>query len=311
MEGTGVDGLLNIYKERGFTSHDVVAKLRGILKQKKIGHTGTLDPEAEGVLPVCLGRATKVCGLLTDKDKEYRTVLLLGVETDTQDISGKVLKEYEVSADEAAVKEAVMGFVGEYDQVPPMYSALKVNGRKLYELARQGKEVERKPRRVRIHEIRIEKLELPRVTMSVCCSKGTYIRTLCHDIGRRLGMGGCMEALVRTRVADFRAEDAKTLGEIEAMRDAGTLEQALVSVDTLFPFYPAFFAEKDAGRRLYNGNPMKPEELKGTADRPPGEKSRMLPERIRIYDDKNRFVGIYSYDRRQNHYRPETLFFIE
>ena len=187
-----MDGLLNVYKERGFTSHDVVAKLRGILKQKKIGHTGTLDPEAEGVLPVCLGKATKVCGLLTDKDKTYRAVLLLGVETDTQDTGGRILSQKEIKAGEEEVRKAVMGFVGGYDQIPPMYSALNLDGKKLYELARQGKEVERKARRVTIHEIVIEKVELPRVTMTVTCSKGTYIRTLCHDIGQVLGCGGCM-----------------------------------------------------------------------------------------------------------------------
>jgi tRNA pseudouridine55 synthase len=298
-----VDGLLNVYKERGFTSHDVVAKLRGILKQKKIGHTGTLDPEAEGVLPVCLGKATKVCGLLTDKDKEYRTVLLLGRETDTQDVWGQTLRECAVKTDEETVEKAIMDFVGEYDQLPPMYSALKVGGKKLYELARQGKEVERQPRRVRIHGIEIEKLELPRVTMTVSCSKGTYIRTLCHDIGKKLGFGGCMESLVRTRVAQFCLEDAKSLGQIEAMRDAGTLGRALTAVDTLFLSYPAFTTAKEAGKRLYNGNPLEPEDFCETAP--------LELERIRIYDSEGWFIGIYSYDRKRKVYRPETLFFTE
>ena len=182
-----INGILNIYKEKGYTSHDVVARLRGIVGQKKIGHTGTLDPDAEGVLPVCLGRATKVCDMLTDKDKTYEAVLLLGKTTDTQDISGKVLKECEGDlikmADEAQIISCIEGFAGEYDQIPPMYSALKVNGRKLYELAREGKTVERKSRKVTIHAIRIKEICLPRVRMEVECSKGTYIRTLCHDIG--------------------------------------------------------------------------------------------------------------------------------
>lgn len=159
-----MDGILNIYKERGFTSHDVVAKLRGIVKQKKIGHTGTLDPEAEGVLPVCLGKATKVCDLLTDRDKAYEAVLLLGQTTDTQDTTGKILERRETgSLTEEKVEEAVHAFIGEYDQLPPMYSALKVNGRKLYELARAGQEVERKTRRVQIKSIEILSMELPRV----------------------------------------------------------------------------------------------------------------------------------------------------
>lgn len=306
-----------MYKERGFTSHDVVAKLRGILKQKKIGHTGTLDPEAEGVLPVCLGKATRACGLLTDKDKEYRAVLLLGRETDTQDVFGRVLGERTPETDEEAVKEAVMSFVGEYDQLPPMYSALKVGGKRLYELARQGKEVERQPRRVRIHGIVIERLELPRVTMTVKCSKGTYIRTLCHDIGSRLGCGGCMESLVRTRVAQFCLEEARTLGQIEAMRDAGTLGQAITDVDVLFSSWPAFSAAEGSEKRLYNGNPMRREELRQRSfDQAPEAASAEAdgcfaddPKRVRIYDSRGRFIGIYSYDGKEDRYRPETLFF--
>ena len=309
-----MDGLLNVYKERGFTSHDVVAKLRGILKQKKIGHTGTLDPEAEGVLPVCLGKATKVCGLLTDKDKTYRAVLLLGVETDTQDTGGRILSQKEIKAGEEEVRKAVMGFVGGYDQIPPMYSALKVDGKKLYELARQGKEVERKARRVTIHEIVIEKVELPRVTMTVTCSKGTYIRTLCHDIGQVLGCGGCMESLLRTAVANFRVEEALTLSRIEALRDEGpeALSRAVTAVDSLFLHYPAFEAAEAAEKRLYNGNPMADSEL---SERPQAAgKSEYMPEaggQIRIYDRKGHFMGIYSFDNEIGRYRPVKLFFTE
>lgn len=165
-----MNGILNVYKEPGFTSHDVVAKLRGICKQKKIGHTGTLDPEASGYCPVCLGNATKLCDLLTDKDKEYRAVLLLGVETDTQDTTGQILAEKEVNAGEEDVRSAILSFVGPYDQIPPMYSALKVNGQKLCDLARKGQVVERKSRRITIHSIEIEDISLPRVTMRVACS---------------------------------------------------------------------------------------------------------------------------------------------
>ena len=175
-----INGILNIYKEKGWTSHDVVARLRGIVGQKKIGHTGTLDPDAEGVLPVCLGRATKVCDLLTDKDKTYETVLLLGKTTDTQDISGAVLAERQTAGvTEEDVLGCIRSFIGEYDQIPPMYSALKVGGKKLYELAREGKTVERRSRKVLIHDIRVKEVFLPRVRMEVDCSKGTYIRTLC------------------------------------------------------------------------------------------------------------------------------------
>ena len=229
-----INGLINVYKEPGYTSHDVVARLRGILKQKKIGHTGTLDPAAQGVLPVCLGTATKLCDMLTDRTKTYRAVLLLGRDTDTQDTTGETVFADEAGAlalEEERVREAVMGFLGDYDQIPPMYSALKVDGKKLYELARAGKEVERKARPVTIYELQVESIELPRVVMSVTCSKGTYIRTLCYDIGRALGCGGCMEQLTRTRVGSFLLEDSLKLDEIEALARAGQIEPYILGVE--------------------------------------------------------------------------------
>ncbi|HIZ43195.1 MAG TPA: tRNA pseudouridine(55) synthase TruB [Firmicutes bacterium] len=298
-----MDGLLNVYKERGFTSHDVVAKLRGILKQRKIGHTGTLDPEAEGVLPVCLGKATKVCDLLTGQAKTYRAVLRLGIETDTQDMTGTVLRECAVHVSEEAAVETVMGFQGTYEQIPPMYSALKVGGKKLYELARQGREVERKARPVTIHEISVSEVELPRLTVTVRCSKGTYIRTLCHDIGKKLGCGGCMESLVRTEVGSFRSEDALTLGQIEALRDEGRLKEALIPVDTLFSEYPAYRAEEGTERLLYNGNPMAPSEIRNT------DGTRTEKGTIRLYDMHGQFMGIYAYDEKIRRFRPVKLFY--
>ncbi len=176
-------GIINVYKEAGYTSHDVVAKLRGICRQKKIGHTGTLDPDAVGVLPVCLGNATKLCDMLTDRQKEYIATLQLGISTDTQDGSGKVLARREVSASPSEVRDVILSFVGDSMQVPPMYSALKVNGKKLYELAREGKEVERAARPITIYELEILEEAHPEYIIKVKCSKGTYIRTLCHDIG--------------------------------------------------------------------------------------------------------------------------------
>ena len=165
-----INGVINVYKEKGYTSHDVVAKLRGILRQKKIGHTGTLDPDAQGVLPVCLGKATKLCGMITDWGKTYEAVMLLGKTTDTQDISGSVLSVSEVNADERKIIDVIISFVGGYEQVPPMYSALKHNGKKLYELARQGIDVERKPRKVTLYVIKIFVMNLPLVRFSVTCS---------------------------------------------------------------------------------------------------------------------------------------------
>lgn len=296
-----LSGIINIYKEAGFTSHDVVAKMRGILRQKKIGHTGTLDPEAVGVLPVCLGSGTKLCDVLTDHDKEYEAVLLLGVSTDTQDTTGTVLCEREVSCTEEEAREAVMSFVGEYDQIPPMYSALKVDGKKLYELARAGKEVERAARRVVIEDIVIEKIELPRIVMKVSCSKGTYIRTLCHDIGEKLGCGGAMESLKRTRVGQFAIEDAITLSQLERLRDEAAVEEKVMPVDAFFSDLPAVHIKEEFTKLIENGNAfgrqhvVEPEHCK--------EKSR-----IRVYDSKNKFYGIYEYDSQRHRMKPWKMF---
>lgn len=281
-----INGILNIYKEKGYTSHDVVAKLRGIAGQRKIGHTGTLDPDAEGVLPVCLGRATKLCDMLTDKDKVYETVMLLGQETDTQDVSGTVVRTSSTeNVTEEAVRKCISTFVGDYDQVPPMYSALKVNGKKLYELAREGKTVERKSRWVRIEEIRILKIELPRVWMEVKCSKGTYIRTLCHDIGNALGCLGCMESLLRTRVSSFRIEDSVKLEEIQKKKDAGRLEELLIPLDRMFQAYPKAVVRKDAQELAYNGNEIPLEKTDLSYGKENG--------RVRLYDEKGRFIGVF------------------
>lgn len=298
-----MDGIINIYKERGFTSHDVVAKLRGILKQKKIGHTGTLDPEAEGVLPVCLGKATKVCDLLTDKDKTYRAVLRLGASTDTQDLTGTVLEEAPVEVSEDQVRQVIMSFVGDYDQVPPMYSALKVNGKKLYELARAGKEVERAARRVRIEEIVIESIDLPEVTMSVTCSKGTYIRTLCHDIGEAFGCHGAMKALLRTRVSTFCLEQAKTLAQVEQVRDEGRISELLIPVDALFLHLERAEARPGCEKMLYNGNGMYADQLLLEKDH------YEHGETIRLYDMKQAFMGIYSYDNSKKLFMPVKIFY--
>ena len=211
-----MDGIIVIRKEKGYTSHDVVAKLRGILHMKKIGHTGTLDPDAEGVLPVALGKATKLVDLITDKEKTYEAVMRLGVVTDTQDMTGTILSQTEqISVTEKEVKEAAESFLGEQLQIPPMYSALKVNGKKLYELAREGKTVERKPRPVHFYQIEILEINLPLVRYRVVCSKGTYIRTLCHDMGEKLGCGAAMDSLVRTKVGKCELKDAITLAQAE------------------------------------------------------------------------------------------------
>ena len=303
-----MDGIINIYKEKGYTSHDVVAKMRGILRMKKIGHTGTLDPDAEGVLPVCLGKGTRLCDMLADRTKTYRAVLLLGVETDTQDTSGQVLCEYRKEAEaltEKAVKEAVLSFLGPYMQVPPMYSALKVNGKKLYELARAGKEVERAARPVEILDIQVEEISLPRVTMTVSCSKGTYIRTLCYDIGRKLGCGGCMESLLRTRVGQFALKDSISLSRLEALRDAGQVEQYVLPIDQVFSSLPEIRMRAGAGDKLvHNGNPfgLLPELFKAL------EHGAPWPPQVRVYDSQGQFIGVYGYEEEKKRYRPQKIF---
>lgn len=251
-----IDGFINIYKEQGFTSFDVVAKLRGILKQKKIGHTGTLDPMAEGVLLVCLGSATKMCDLLTEKNKTYTCTMLLGKTSDTEDVTGVMTDVTDVYPDEKTVRAAVMSFVGDYMQIPPMYSAIKVNGKKLYELARAGQVIEREPRSVTIHGITIQSVELPRVTFDVSCSKGTYIRSLCRDIGEKLGCGAVMEKLIRTEVKGFTIEESLTLDEVEKARDDGTLMQHVLTTDKLMPDIPELHISAKGEKLLANGNKL-------------------------------------------------------
>ena len=327
-----MDGIINVYKEKGFTSHDVVAKLRGILRMKKIGHTGTLDPAAEGVLPVCLGKGTRLCDMLTDKTKTYRAVLLLGQETDTQDTTGVVQAEYPVHVTEEEVRKAIVSFLGDYMQIPPMYSALKVNGKKLYELARQGKEVERQARPVQILDIQIESIDLPRATFFVTCSKGTYIRTLCYDIGRKLGCGGCMESLLRTRVDRFELEDSLTLSKIEKLRDEGRVEEAVVPVEGVFLKLPALVTKPGDGDKLvHNGNPF-PAELAEAEDcdlsvefgagsdcaaEPAGRSetecglAASVADRfdgVRVYDSEHHFIGIYRYSEEKRRYQPQKIF---
>lgn len=297
-----MNGIINIYKEKGFTSHDVVAKLRGIFKQKKIGHTGTLDPDAQGVLPVALGNATKVCDLITDKDKAYRCVLLLGLTTDTQDISGKELSRSEVTASEEEIVRAIKGFVGEYDQIPPMYSAIKIQGKKLYELAREGKEIERPARRIRIYGIDIKEINLPRVTMEVSCSKGTYIRTLCHDIGEKLACGGVMEDLLRIRSGEFDLSSAIKLSEAERLVKEGGIEERIIPVDRVFPSLKGVKCSAEAGKLLINGNRIPKDFISGDKE---GLKNG---ENVRLYDDAGTFIGVYEYRSGAGDFKPVKLF---
>ena len=289
-------GMMTIYKEAGYTSSDVVARLRGILHMKKIGHTGTLDPDAEGVLPVCLGNGTKLCELIADRDKEYVAVMRLGTVTDTQDMSGEVLRsipDEEVTAmvTESGIEEAAACFRGKISQIPPMYSAVKINGKRLYQLARQGRTVERPAREVTIHELVITKVELPLVTMRVRCSKGTYIRTLCQDIGEKLGTGGTMESLLRTRVGSFTLDQSIRLDEAEEIMksdEPDRIRDYIMPVDSFFGDAPRATVKQEGLKALLNGNTVK----RSLTDLPRGKEKRD----VRMYGPDGQFCALYSYD---------------
>lgn len=290
-----INGIINVYKEPGFTSFDVVAKLRGIYHQKKIGHTGTLDPDAEGVLPICLGKATKVCQFLTDHDKVYEATLLLGQETDTQDTSGTILHQAEVTVNEEEVRLAIASFVGKYNQLPPMYSALKVNGQKLCDLARNGITVERKTREIEIFSIEILEVSLPEVRMLVHCSKGTYIRTLCKDIGDKLGCYGCMKKLIRTKVAGFEIANAYKISELEKAPLA-----PIMSIDSLFLDLQKAMVVPEAKKLLENGNKLPREFV--VVD------FYDTKELLRFYTNEDEFIGLYEYIEKEECYKPKQIF---
>ncbi|MFP4698107.1 MAG: tRNA pseudouridine(55) synthase TruB [Eubacteriales bacterium] len=295
-----VNGILNIYKEKGYTSHDVVAILRKTLNQKKIGHTGTLDPEAEGVLPICIGKGTKVSSLLTEKDKVYETILTLGITTDTQDYTGKILEKKEVNITKDKLNSVIKSFEGEYNQVPPMFSAIKVQGKKLYELARKGIEVERKSRKVNIYRIEIlGYIDGINIKLKIECSKGTYIRTLCHDIGQKLGCGGHMSYLLRTRVGIFKLENSMKLDRVVKLYEEQKLIKNIYNIDKLFD-YPQVIVTNKYNKFLYNGNKLSSKALKTNIIE--------RDKKLRVYDEHMQFVGIYQYIQEQEVIKPIKIF---
>lgn len=300
-----ISGVINVYKEPGYTSHDVVAKLRGILKQKKIGHMGTLDPDAVGVLPVCLGKATKLCNILAEKDKTYIATLLLGMETNTQDTTGEVTKQASKEQMETLTEEKVFdtakSFIGDYEQIPPMFSAIKIGGQKLYNLARRGEVIERPARHCKILDLTVTNMNLPRVDMHVTCSKGTYIRTLCHDIGEKLGVGGCMEHLVRSKVERFKVEDSITLSQIEEYRDKGTLEEYIVPVDEMLDGFSKCIVSDNAGKLVYNGNIF-------TSGNTLLKMNHEDGQTVRVYTHDGKFIGLYMFHGDKQIYKPVKIF---
>lgn len=249
------NGILVIDKPQDWTSHDVVAKLRGILRERRIGHAGTLDPMATGVLPVFVGRATRAVEFASEREKEYIAGLRLGIVTDTQDVTGTVLETRPVTVTRDHVEAVLDRFRGEIQQIPPMYSAIKKQGKKLYELARRGVEVEREPRPITIYKLELlEQVSETDWNLRVLCSKGTYVRTLCHDIGQALGCGGTLYALRRTRSAGFGLDQAMTLEQVAETEDPASL---LLPVDTCFSQYSALtLTEAEEERKVRNGNPI-------------------------------------------------------
>ena len=301
-----MNGILNIYKESGYTSHDVVARLRGILHTRKIGHTGTLDPMAEGVLPVCIGAATKLCDSFEGRDKEYEAVMILGRTYDTLDVTGIVQEERQVMSTEEEIRDAVRSFIGGYDQVPPMYSAKKVNGQKLYDLARSGKVVERSPVFVNIYDIAILSVDIPHVTIRVSCGKGTYIRSLIDDIGRRLGCGAAMEKLTRTRVGDFTADRAYRLSEIEDMTASGKISDVIISLEDVFSDLEKVYANPEISKLIRNGNVL---DRAAVAELSP-DLDRKVTDGMRVcmYDCDGILAGVYEYKKTADIFKPYKMF---
>ncbi|MBR2696127.1 MAG: tRNA pseudouridine(55) synthase TruB [Parasporobacterium sp.] len=310
-------GVINVYKEAGMTSFQVVYRIRKLSGEKKIGHTGTLDPDATGVLPVCIGKATKLVDFLMDSDKQYKACMIFGKKTDTQDTSGTVLEEMDDKTvrerlkDPERIKEAFTRFTGTIEQLPPMYSAVKVDGVKLVDAARKGREIARKKRPVTVYGFQditvsgLDKEEGPvRVTFTTNCSKGTYIRTLCEDIGGYLGVPSCMEQLERTRTSGLDLSTAKTLSEIEAAKEEGSLESLIIPTDHFLLQYPELTVKDDAIRKLVYGNYLSEAEIETP--------SEPLSESVyRIYDNERNFYALYRFDKRDRKLKCDKMFIEE
>ena len=274
-----MNGIIIIDKPCGKTSHDMVNFIRRLTGIKKVGHTGALDPEATGVLPVCIGNATKACELLTCEDKTYRAELALGMTTDTLDAEGEILTEQPVLCGEETIKNTIESFIGEIEQIPPMFSAIKKDGKKLYELARQGISVEREKRKITIHSIKINEIDMQKetVTFDVHCSKGTYIRTLCDDIGMRLGCGAYMNKLTRIKSGKFLIDDAYSVEKLTEIYRNGEFEDALISVDEVFCDYPKITINERQKNFIVNGVRVRYKGLKEN-------------QIYRVYDKDNKFL---------------------
>lgn len=280
-----MDGIIVINKPAGKSSHDMVYFVRRLLGIKKVGHTGTLDPDATGVLPVCIGKATKAADMLTASDKAYRATLVFGMTTDTLDSSGEILSEQPADFSREELASVINEFIGEIEQIPPMFSAIKKDGKKLYELARQGISVERNVRKVKIYDIKLNWFNKDEGTaeIDVVCSKGTYIRTLCDDIGMRLGCGAYMNSLVRTKSADFFIEDSFNCDELNEMKESGTLCDAIIPTDKLFAAYEAVYLDSFLAQKVKNGIKIR-------------KKGLIEGNMYRVYGEKGEFLCISRYE---------------
>ena len=294
-----MDGILNINKPAGMTSFAVVARVKRITHEKHTGHAGTLDPLATGVLPVCLGQATRVIEYLFGQTKTYRAEIKLGVTTDSYDSSGKVILEKDASQiNREMVEEALGQFRGAITQIPPMFSALKQNGQPLYKLARAGIEVERRARAAHIYKLDLSDWQPPVFTLEVECSKGTYIRSLAHDIGQVLGCGAVMQNLVRLRVGDFKIEEALTLEQLDEAFKSGSGEKHVYAPDFALSSFPAIIVNHEQQCSLVHGNPLSAESTGWPTD------SRL----VRTYNQAGDFVGMIGYQAESKQWQPEKIF---
>lgn len=299
-----LEGVLAVWKPEGWTSHDVVAKVRGITRERRIGHTGTLDPMVTGVLPLCIGKATRIVEYLQELPKQYEAVLRFGIATDTEDASGTVVSKKDASSLTAEqVRHAIMSFLGEIEQIPPMYSAVKIDGKRLYELAREGKTVERKARRVTIHEIEIVEMNMggqePTVRFRVSCSKGTYIRTLCVDIGQALGYPATMESLIRTRSAHFGPEQCYTMEQIREAAEQDRVQQLLMPVDTAMAYLPAITVMDALAHYAIQGKGIP---FRACSYQP------LTNQLYRLYDEQGTFYGLFEVPEAGTDLRPVKVF---
>jgi len=308
-----LNGIINVYKEVGFTSRDAVSKLTGILRQRKIGHTGTLDPAAEGVLPMCIGKATKLCELLTDHRKQYIAEIKFGIATDTEDVTGEIVEEtgfsnewYKEHLSEAVLSKVISGFIGRQLQTPPMYSAKRVGGKRLYELAREGKVIERKPCEITIYSIEIKNIDVSRreATIVVDCSKGTYIRTLCKDIGNELGCKAAMKSLIRTKTGDFLLENSYKLDEIEKLVKENRVSEIIIPIEDVFKNLQRVDVSGYAGILLENGGIIKAAAVKPDIEALEPKNG----EKFRMYNDEGEFKAVYSYNGDINAFKIDKMF---